>query len=406
MNNSGNVAELTNYYGNTTISAPVSLADNVQIAIGNGTSLTLSGGLSDTAAHLIAVNPTGTTGSLVLSGANNTPGEIDIYGGTVTYSTGSSNSGGGAYSLLGGSGATLTINSSGNTVAASTLAMGTGTTVNLTAGTLTLTGNLTSTGVPAAFNFNGGTLRNGNSGSTAISIGAGVPIEINGVTATIDTTGGNINSAAVIAGGGSLVIQGGNTLSLFGASSFGGNTAINAGTLSIGVSNVGSTGAVGPASNVVTLGASTGASPASLVTGGAVTFANPITVASSSSGPLALTLGGNSANPSAFSGSTITLDNSTLNVAQVTGGTLSIGDSITSGASGSQTLSFTGAGAVNVGGDRRRHGHDRHRTEQAAARPRWPATTPSRAALASAAERSAPEASVRLEFERARCSRL
>ena len=335
----------------------VQLADNVQLLVSGSSSLTLSGAVSDTGSHNINVNSTGTAGSLVFTAANDTPGSMNIYGGTVTYAPGSSNSGGGAYTLYGGNGATLTINSSGNTVAASALTLGTGAAVNLNAGTLALTGNVTAaTGqTPAGINFNGGTLRNGNSGSTAISIAAAVPLTIGGGTAVIDTTGGNINSAAAIGGSGSLTVQGGNTLSLAGASTFAGSTTVSAGTLlitstasiastSISVSpgatlQLAGTTAALPSNANISNGTGNGAHGNFLLTG---TATQTVGVISGASYPVP---DSNSVNATAYSGNTIVGDGSTA--ASLTA-TQILQNSLTINAGSTVTIAPSGGGSMTA----------------------------------------------------------
>ena len=243
-------------------------------------------------------------------------------------------------------------------VAASTLTLGTSTTATLSGGgtgTLSLTGNVIyagAAGSSASFNITNGTVTNGNSGSTAISIGngGGVGTTISG-TATIDTTGGNINWFGNIIGSSALLVQGANTLSLnSGNNSYGGGTKINGGTVSIGANSGGSVGPLGNPNGGVNLGDGVDATNASLVTGGNFTFTNNITTVAGSTGTL--TVGGNSANPSAFTGASTGIEMFTpLTISQVAGGSLTVGDAIIVG-SATQTLTFTPAstGTVTVSG--------------------------------------------------------
>jgi len=85
LNNSGNGAVIYNYYGNNTISAPISLADNVFVSASAGTTLTLSGGITDTGAHSLTLNFGGFgSGALILTGSNSYGGSTSVGAGTLT----------------------------------------------------------------------------------------------------------------------------------------------------------------------------------------------------------------------------------------------------------------------------------------------------------------------------------
>ena len=90
LSNSNNGAMLTNYAGSNTISAPVVFNDNVQAVIGNGSLLTISGSISDTGTHSLAVNPTATTGTLRLTNSAGFNGGATVYGGNLQLGSGSS----------------------------------------------------------------------------------------------------------------------------------------------------------------------------------------------------------------------------------------------------------------------------------------------------------------------------
>jgi autotransporter-associated beta strand protein len=144
---------------------------------------------------------------------------------------------------------------------------------------------------------------------------------------------------------GAVTKSGTGTWTLSGANTYTGGTNINQGTILIGVSNVGTTsGALGPSTAAVNLGDTTGTSEnASLLTNGAFTFSNNITVQSGNSGTA--TIGGNSANSSTFSGA-INL-NKNLTVTAVNAGTVNLTGSI-SNSTGTNTVNITGAGTSNV----------------------------------------------------------
>jgi autotransporter-associated beta strand protein len=182
----------------------------------------------------------------------------------------------------------------------------------------------------------GGTLSIGTAGSGILNLALAA-------SGNFDIAG-TANIGSVISGAQSITLTGGGTLTLSGANTYSGGTTIQNGTLLIGVSNSTTvSGALGPSASAVTLGNSSGSNNASLLTSGAYTFSNNITVAVGSSGTLSM--GGNSANTSTFSGVT-TLDNN-LTISQVAGGTVNLTGTITSGAAGTQTITFNNAGTVN-----------------------------------------------------------
>ena len=83
FDNSNNGAAVTSYAGSNTISAPVGFNDNVQAMISTGSTLNISGNISDTGSHSLAVNPTGTAGLLILSGTNAYGGGTSVYSGAL-----------------------------------------------------------------------------------------------------------------------------------------------------------------------------------------------------------------------------------------------------------------------------------------------------------------------------------
>ena len=101
LDNSGNGAALTSYADSNTISAPVSFNDNVQAMIGTGSTLNISGNISDTGTHSLAVNPTGTAGMLTLSGTNAYLGGTNVYSGVLQLGSVSA-AGGGTITANGG----------------------------------------------------------------------------------------------------------------------------------------------------------------------------------------------------------------------------------------------------------------------------------------------------------------
>ncbi len=189
FDNLGAGAEVFNYYGNNTISAPVSLNDNLSLQVSAGTGLTFSGGISDTGSHALTINPGGSaagqTGTLTLSAANTYAGGTTVLAGTLRVLNGSSGSATGTGPVTIQSGATLTVPSGASaTIAptgsnAVTIAGGgmltLGPSTGLTAATLTL-GNGLSLQNGAILNFTAGSpsstpIVNLTSGSVIVSSG-------------------------------------------------------------------------------------------------------------------------------------------------------------------------------------------------------------------------------------------
>ena len=87
--------------------------------------------------------------------------------------------------------------------------------INFNSGIFGITGNVANG--TTTMSFNGGTLKNNNGGATLITIGTGIPINVQAGGGTIDTTGGFITSASSLsntASPGALNLVGGNTLTV------------------------------------------------------------------------------------------------------------------------------------------------------------------------------------------------
>ena len=147
---------------------------------------------------------------------------------------------------------------------------------------------------------------NSDSGTLTLNVASG-----NAITGSNDdlTFGGagNVTVADVIATGtGALTKDGAGTLTLSGANTYTGVTTVSAGTLVIGANAPsGSAGALGNASSEVVLGVAGGNSDASILIGGAFTVGRIIripTTNTTDAGTRVLTLGGNTADESTFSG--------------------------------------------------------------------------------------------------------
>lgn len=121
------------------------------------------------------------------------------------------------------------------------------------------------------------------------------------VGAASPTGFGTIYDSGVGANG-SVVMAGTGLLSLNDANTYRGGTTVKSGTLFVGANNAlgSSNGTVGTTGAAVLLGDTTGSSNATLLTTGAFTVANAITLQSGNTG--VITIGGNSANASIFSG--------------------------------------------------------------------------------------------------------
>ncbi len=158
----------------------------------------------------------------------------------------------------------------------------------------------------------GGTLAITQGRSTASGTTAGIDIKTFTLTFSgggkfiigpeSPTTFGTIYDSASGSSGAALVMTGTGSLSLNDANSYRGETQVNSGTLFVGANNAlgSSNGTIGTTGNTVLLGDNTGSSNATLLTTGAFTVANAITLQSGNTG--VITIGGNSANASIFSG--------------------------------------------------------------------------------------------------------
>ncbi len=224
-------------------------------------------------------------------------------GGTLTINAAASQAGGAGYAA-GGIGIVVGPGSGANTINAN-VALGASQTWSVDSGAATLT--------------IGGAVSGG--GSAALTLGGSV-------SATSASPGSN--------GNGTIRLSGNNT--------FSGGATIASGTVLIGVSNGTGFGALGPSTASVTLGS--GSASASLLTGGAYTFANAVNVAGSGT----MTIGGNTDNNSTFSGPISLNNNLTISqVANAGSNALSLTGGISNtGSNGGFTITFAGPGNINV----------------------------------------------------------
>jgi autotransporter-associated beta strand protein/T5SS/PEP-CTERM-associated repeat protein len=136
---------------------------------------------------------------------------------------------------------TLTISGTGSFVAASTTGLLLGDsaasqgTVNLDGGTLTATAVLDAASGTTAFHFNGGLLQ-AATGANATFMNGIDTVTVKSSGARIDSNGNNITvNSALLAGtgNGGLIKSGAGILTLAGANTYSGNTAVNAGALTL-----------------------------------------------------------------------------------------------------------------------------------------------------------------------------
>ena len=395
-NNGGTIAVTS---GSSTFAGGVTLGASSIYNV-TGTQLTQSGVVTD-GASTFGITKNG-NGILVLGGNNTYDGSTTISGGSVavTLNNALGSSTGGTTVA---SGTTLDfqninystaegVTNNGGSIAASTgtstfaggVTLGANSTYNVAGTQLTQSGvvtdgassfSLTKSGagilvLSADNTYDGGTVINAGTVSVAkdlalgnapgsvaaanLTFGGGTLAVTTGFTLnsnrgiTLNTGGGTIDVAAsqnldyggVITGANSLAKSGSGTLSLSGANTYTGNTAVNAGTL-----RVDNNSALGTA-GTVTLGANSSATAATLLVGSGITnsralnveFGNGVkTVAYGTSGTGAQ-LGG------------VTLNNSSMAFNVGSGGTLLFGGGVTAPSGGGDTgrLALDGGGTLIV----------------------------------------------------------
>ncbi|HEX4000004.1 MAG TPA: autotransporter-associated beta strand repeat-containing protein [Pirellulales bacterium] len=387
LNGFASIAAAANMGGGTLVFNGGTLQATGTFSLGNAVTLGNNGGAfdvtsSNTLTMSAAMNGAGTltktdSGTLILTGVSTYTGGTIVGGGTLQVNTANGQPGqlSASPTITVNNGGTLRLNATdvlGYTTGKEALVINNGGTVTAASGVRqTIANNMTLVGgtLSSAAGLGDG---NGNysmyngagfiatsdptTGNPATINATEVAIEING-NLTFNVSRGaqnppsdlNVSSALVPFNAYTAGVSktGNGIMTLSGADTYTLGTTINAGTILVGANNTNSaTGPLGLSTAVVSLGASFGANSASLLTAGSYTIASPITVVAGNTGTL--TIGGTAAAASAFSGSTITLDNN-LTVSQVAGGSLSITDAITSGAAGTETLTLADSGSLMVG---------------------------------------------------------
>ena len=221
VNNGLGFGQNVNFIGGLAGSGDVSLGVNF-IEVGyNDADTTYAGVLSGT-----GVLGKHGDGTLTLTGANTYTGGTSIYGGTLQLGDGgTSGSITGDVAITSADG-TLAFNRS-DEVTFSGVISGTGALTQAGTGTTILTGTNTYSG---GTTISAGTLQLGDGGTTG-SITGNVATTADGTLAF--NRSDDLTFAGVISGAGGLTKEGTGTLTLTGASTYGGDTVINAGSLSL-----------------------------------------------------------------------------------------------------------------------------------------------------------------------------
>ena len=156
-------------------------------------------------------------------------GLVDISAGTLTAGTVINVGQSGTGTLTVSGSAQVTANGDGVVVGSAAGGIGS---LNLNGGTVTARRVFENTGGFSTLNFNGGLLK-AAAGASATFVGPVDTAIIQPGGAFIDTNGQNLSVTAAFAGPGPLAKSGAGTLTLSGIHSYGGNTTVSAGTLSV-----------------------------------------------------------------------------------------------------------------------------------------------------------------------------
>jgi autotransporter-associated beta strand protein len=349
-----------------TISSPVVLGATRTVAVASGT-LTMSGIISD-GGSAYGISKTG-AGQLTLSGANTFTGGLTIKAGIASSgNSGPENAfGSGAISVGDTSGtADATLQVSGWITFANQINVVSGSSGTLKiygylygpvlSGAITLNNNLTISNATnnGPLYVTGGITGTGNVILTSTDA-VGIIFSTNSInhTGTITNSGSGTGGAvisAIIGTNVTGVIQNSATsqLTLSGANTFTGGLTIKAGIVTNGASN----NSFGADSSVITLGDTSGSADASISTSGVnwdASFANPITVASGSSGTLSIIANNNNTLSGAITlNNNLTIKETTIYNLNVTGGITGTGNVVTQNTN-SGTITISGSSINSTG---------------------------------------------------------
>ncbi|RYD37048.1 MAG: hypothetical protein EOP87_04310, partial [Verrucomicrobiaceae bacterium] len=196
----------------------------MQIGIGGVGTLNQSGGSVSAGGWMSIGRGTGGTGTLNLTGGTFTQSGTERFIHVGEYGAGTLN--------ISGTGAFVALSAKGVLIADQPASSGV---INLDGGSLTATAVVDDAAGTSSFNFNGGQLIAGT-GANAIFMNAIDTVTVKAGGAKIDSNGNNITiNPALLAGtgNGGLTKSGAGTLTLAGANTYSGNTAVNAGTLAL-----------------------------------------------------------------------------------------------------------------------------------------------------------------------------
>jgi autotransporter-associated beta strand protein len=234
MNASSGNANIEILSGNHEISAPLALADSVDLSLAAPTNtLTLSGDVAGAGGLKNA-----TAGAVVLNGTNTFGGGVDFSAGSLTFGTGSLGTGSLSLAdstLIWEAGNTEDISSRTVTVSGTSVTMdtnggnvvlanaigggGAGGLIKAGAGSLVFSANPTYTG---STTISGGTLQLGNGGTTGVVSGT----IVNNAQLSVKLAGGE-TFGNLVTGTGSFVHEGSGTLTLTAQNTFSGTTSIS-----------------------------------------------------------------------------------------------------------------------------------------------------------------------------------
>lgn len=253
---------------------------------------------------------------------------LNITGGTNTHAGKILQTNTGSLGLL-NSGGTLTLSNSANTYAGTT---------TVSAGTLVAGASSLATSIAGLTPVTADNTTDIFTMATGNSLGNGTQVIFFATTIPTGLTASSVAYYVVNSAG-----------STFQVSATAGGSALNFttnGTSVMVTQNL--AGAFGSTNTAITLGdaaTTTNNSSAALLTGGAFTIGRAVTIANQATTGT-YTLGGNTTSASSFSGLVTT--NRNLTVSQLAGGVLNLTGGITGASSGTKTLTFGNAGAVNV----------------------------------------------------------